>query len=109
MLTNGKLPYPASLGKEILHFSSVRALCAFVRAGGIESYWVRKFSICENFSSVTVTLEKFSQMENFLTQYDSMPPAFTNAHTQEKSSQMEKFLTQHDSMVPAVTDAHVHL
>ena len=32
-------------------FSSV---CAFVRAGGIELYWVRKFSICENFSSECV-------------------------------------------------------
>ena len=32
-------------------FSSV---CAFVRAGGIESYRVRKFSICEDFCSVCI-------------------------------------------------------
>ena len=34
-------------------FSSV---CAFVRAGGIESCWVRKFSICEEFSSVLASV-----------------------------------------------------
>ena len=49
------------------------------------------------------TLEKSSQMENFLTQHDSMPPALTNA---KKSSQMENFLTQHDSIPPALTNAH---
>ena len=71
-------------------------------------------------------LEKSSQMENFLTQHDSMPPALTdastlekssqmenfltlclqllqiNAHILEKSSQMENFLTQYDSMPPAL-------
>ena len=53
----------------------------------------------------THTLEKFSQMENFLTQYNSMHPARTNARTLEKSSQMENFLTQLDSMHPALTNA----
>ena len=36
----------------------------------------------------TYMLEKFSQMENFLTQYDFMPPALTSAHTIETSSKM---------------------
>ena len=35
-----------------------------------------------------------------------MPPALTNAHTLDKSLQMENFLTQHDSMPPALTNAH---
>ena len=47
-------------------------------------------------------LEKSSQMENILTQHDSMPPALTDAHTRK----MENFLTQHDSMPPALTNAH---
>ena len=82
------------------------------------------------------TLERFSQIENFLTQHDSMPPALSNAYTLEKLSQIESFLgicyqnphkwkislpnasssykrsqmgnflTQHDSMPPALTNAH---
>ena len=51
-------------------------------------------------------LEKYSQMENFLTQQDTMPPALTcRRNTQEKSSQMENFLTQYDSMPLALTNA----
>ena len=30
----------------------IRDRCAFVRVGGMESCWVRIFSICEDFSSV---------------------------------------------------------
>ena len=50
-------------------------MCAFVRAGGIESCWVRKFSICEDFSSVcafvraggieSCWVRKFSLCEDF--------------------------------------------
>ena len=50
------------------------------------------------------TLEKSSQMENFLTQYDSLHPALQmHIYT---PSQMENVLTQHDSMPPALTDTH---
>ena len=51
-------------------------------------------------------LEKSSQMENFLTQHDSMPPALTDTHTLEKSSQMENFLTAMPS--PTVSNVTLH-
>ena len=35
------------LGEEISICENVSSVCAFVRAGGIESCWVRKFPICE--------------------------------------------------------------
>ena len=50
-------------------------MCAFVRAGGIESYRVKNFSICEDFSSVSAfvraggiesyRVRKFSICEDF--------------------------------------------
>ena len=46
------------------------------------------------------TLEKSSQMENFLTL--CLQLLQINAHTLEKASQMENFLTQYDSMPPAL-------
>ena len=45
-------------------------------------------------------------MENFLTQYDFMPPALTDAHTLEKPHKWKNFLTQYDFMLPVLTNAH---
>ena len=45
---------------------------------------------------------KSSQMDDFLTQYDSVYSALTNAYTLAKSSQMDDFFTKYDSMYSAL-------
>ena len=64
------------LGEEFFICEDFSSACAFVRAGGMESCWVRKFSICEDFSSACAFVRaggmelcwvrKFSVCEDFL-------------------------------------------
>ena len=64
------------LGEEIFCLRGFSSACALVRAGGMESCWVRKFSICEDFLAFvragcieSCWVRKFSICEDFSSVY----------------------------------------